>query len=290
MPVGQQLPQFRARLPSGKRDMQCIEGFLRRLRALAARACARLHDTPSAMARSSSCRSYLKLSSMTSRSRGFSPAKMESIRLLSSASAWSPSTWATRSGGWLTTRNGMVASVGRLTRLNDVVASSASRGPSPSPPSARNCTVESDASWAPSPKPLSAANCTVESDGPRAPSPKPLSAANCTVESDTPPGPITQRTELHRRIGRPTGPLAQAAQRSELHRRIRRRTGPLGQPTHRTQLHRRIRHRTGPHHPVRPPGRSPRRGPLTWAGSGVGIHYGPERTAMDAAWQARAGC
>ena len=55
------------------------------------RACARLQDTPSAMARSLSYRSCLKLSSMASRSRGFRSARMERIRVRSSACPSGPS-------------------------------------------------------------------------------------------------------------------------------------------------------------------------------------------------------
>jgi hypothetical protein len=76
-----------------------------RLRARTACACARPRDTPSAMASSSSYRSCLKLSSMTSRSQGFRPARMDRIRVRSSASHRSPSTWARPLAGWVTTRN-----------------------------------------------------------------------------------------------------------------------------------------------------------------------------------------
>ena len=47
---------------------------------------------------------------MTSRSRGFRPARMDWIRVRSSASPWSPSTWARPLAGWVTTRNCMAAS------------------------------------------------------------------------------------------------------------------------------------------------------------------------------------
>ena len=57
--------------------------------ARVARSCVRLWDSPSTMARSLLLRSCLKLSSMTSRSRGFNPARTEWIRLRSSACPWS---------------------------------------------------------------------------------------------------------------------------------------------------------------------------------------------------------
>ena len=222
-----------------------------RPRARAAKACARLHDTSSTMARSSSSMACLKLSSMTSRSRGFSPARMDWIRLLSSASARSPLTSAGPGSRGLTTRNGIVVSPIMPIAANGIVypvARGASRptyrrklhrridprgrlgqpahrrelhrrirhpaGRIASPPTAENCTVESDTPPAASASPPTAENCTVESDTPPAASASPPTAENCTVESDTPPAASAQ--PAHRRnctVESDTPPAASAGGR-----------------------------------------------------------------------------
>ena len=294
-------------------------------RARAAKVCARLHDTSSAIARSSSFRSCAKLSSMTSRSPGFSPARMAWIRLLSSSSSWLP--WArTRSPrGWPMTGNGIVTSVGRPatssgmfasrgsrprsgsrpTARNWTVASAApgARAPSGSRPTAANCTVASAApgARAPSGSRPTAANCTVASAAPgaRAPSGSRPTAANCTVASAAPGAraPSGSRpTAANCTVASaapgaraPSGSRPTAANCTVASAAPGARARPAPGPPQ----------RTAPSHPPHPAPAKPHLATGRWprapyrvsrsqVGSGVGIRRGPARTAGGAAWPGRA--
>ena len=192
-----------------------------RPRAREARSCARLCDTPSTMARSLSLRSCLKLSSMTSRSRGFSPARMEWIRLRSSACPWSPLTWPGPWVGWPITRNGVIGSASWLITWN--------------------CTVASDSSPHQQPADRPELHRHIRQSRPRRPAADRPELHRRIRQLISRIGQRADRPELHRRIRQVIGRSSQRADRPELHRRIRQVIGRIGQRADRPELHRRIR-------------------------------------------------